>query len=132
MTVLALLDRAATMQHSFFRDVSSLSLFNGLECAKVNLGVVMRYACSKSRAIFENSKNARRFVALLCFSLVLNILLLRDVAQVFKTIVRSVSVYVVNMTLRPVSRHVKPSQSMTAVKSVVDGCDKIAMACNAA
>ena len=125
MTVVALSDRAATMQHSLCRNVSSLSLFGGLECAKVNLGVVVRYTCSKSRAIFENAKNACRFVAHLCFSLVLNILCLRNISQVFKTIVRFVAVYVVNYTFWPVPSHIKPSQPMTLVQFAINRCDKI-------
>ena len=125
MTFLALLDRAATVQHSLCSDVSSLSFFGGLECAKVNLGIVVRYACSKSRSIFENTKNACRFVTHLCFSLILNVLSLRYVSQVLKTIIRFVAVYVVNYTFRPVASHVKPSQPMTLVQFAVNRCNKI-------
>ena len=125
MTVVALSDRAATVQHSLCRNVSSLSLFGGLECAKVNLGVVVRYACSKSRAIFENAKSACRFVAYLCFLLVLNVLRLCDVAQVYKTIVRSVAVFMVNLTNWPQAGHVQPSKSMTFMQLVVNGSDHV-------
>ena len=120
MTVVALSDRAATMQHSLCRNVSSLSLFGGLECAKVNLGVVVRYTCSKSRAIFENAKNACRFVAHLCFSLVLNVLCMRNISQVFKTIVRSIAVYMVNLPIWKFSSHIQPSKPMAFISFSVN------------
>jgi len=120
MTVVALSDRAAIVQHSLCRNVSSLSLFGGLECAKVNLGVVVRYACHKSKAIFENAKNACRFVAYLCFSLVLNVLRLRDITQVFKTIVRSIAVYMVNLPVWKFSRHIQPSKPMAFISFSVN------------
>lgn len=126
MTFVELSNRTANVQNSLCRDVSSLSLICSLECAKVNLGVVVRYARSKSRSIFENSKNACRFVANLCFALVLNVLRLRDIAQVFKTIVRFVAIYMVNYTLRPIANYVKPSQPMTLIQFPVNRCDKIA------
>lgn len=115
MTVVALLDRAATVQQSLSRDVSSLSLFGGLECANVYLGVIVRYACSKSSAIFENAKNACRFVAYLCFSLVLNVLRLRYLTQVYKTIVRSIAVYMVNLPVWKFSCHIQPSESVAFI-----------------
>jgi len=120
MTVVALSDRAATMQRSLCLDVSSLSLFNGLECAKVSFGVVVSYACHKSRAIFKNAKNACRFIVHLCFSLVLNVLFLRNIAQVFKTIVRSIAVYMVNLPVWKFSRHIQPSKPMAFISFSVN------------
>lgn len=127
MAVVALSDRAATVQHSLCGDVSSLGFFGCLECAKVNLGVVVRYACSKSRAILENSENACGLVVPLCFALVLNVLRLRYIAQIFKTIVRSVAIDMVNLTLWPASSHVQPCQSMALVQLAVNRRDDIAI-----
>ena len=127
MAVVAFSDRAATVQHSLCGNISGLGFFGCLECAKVNLGVVVRYACSKSRAILENSENACGLVVPLCFTLVLNVLRLRYIAQVFKTIVRSIAIDMVNLTLWPASSHVQPCQSMALVQFAVNRRDDIAI-----
>ena len=79
----------------------------------------MRNTCSKAISVFKCPEDAGGFVAALRFSLVFYVLSLTYVAQILKTVIRSVTVHVVNLTFRPFSNHVQPCKPMALVNLAV-------------
>lgn len=73
---------------------------------------------------FGYAEQTSRFVTGMRALLVLNVACCRYISKVAKRVVSRVAVYVVNVAKRPISSHVKPSQSTGSVPSFIypDDC----------
>lgn len=88
----------------------------------------MRNPCRKAAAVFPRAKNACGFVAALRFALIFYVMLLGYIAQIAKTVVRSVAIDVINLTCGPRAGHVQPSKSMALVIFAVNRRNQVAFA----
>ena len=85
----------------------------------------MRNSGRKTGTVLEHTKSAGRFVVLLRLALIFNIRLFRNIAQIFKPIVGTIAVNVVNLTNRPISGHVQPHKPVALVDFLVYGSDNV-------
>lgn len=60
-----------------------------------------------------------RFVAFIWLANVLRISVLKHFSQIFKSVVRFLSVYVINKFNRPFASHIKPSQTVRAMDALI-------------
>ena len=99
------------MQFSFGFNINLMSLFGCLKAPEKFCFPINANLCLPKPTIGFDAKKAGLVIAS-WFSFVLNVHGLRNIAQVGKLIVRSVSVYMVNVSIRPFAINVKPNKSM--------------------
>lgn len=105
------------MQATSCVTISQMSLFLGMETTKIDALFVVRNRCLPTPiGIFHprNTPNTLQAMLVIIFA-VCPILAVRSFAKIFKTVVSSVSVDMVNLTDRMVSRYVVPNQPVGSI-----------------
>ena len=115
------------MQNSFCRNISSACFINGFKSSKINFFAVNTYSRGKVISVFKNPHNSSGLIAFLCFPLILCIFCFCNISQIFKSVIGSIPIYVVNLVLRPITGHVQPSKSMAAVWLAINRRCKISL-----
>lgn len=72
-----------------------------------------------------NAKIMACFVSVMFFSLILDVSRSSNISQIVKTVVLCISIYMVNIMLRPFSGNIKPSKSAGPVSNSVNSNDSI-------
>ena len=86
----------------------------------------MRDARCVATSVFPSTKYACGLVVALRLALVFHVLLFCYIAQIIKSVVISLPVYVINLTLRPRSGHIQPSKSMAFIIFLINRSHQIA------
>ena len=108
------------MMHSFKLQVSLMRLFGRVKAAFANAFAIHHNLHSPFSLVSANTQKTY-FVGFSWVSHILQIAKSGHLPQIHKRVVQLVSVDVVDVALRHVSRYVKPSQSMRQSFDIVDG-----------
>lgn len=123
------------MPDAFSFDIGSLGSFRSIEQAQTFGHAVRAYARLKPIFSLGYAKTARTISAMRG-DLVLDVFGRRNIAQIFKTVIVAVSVYVVDVLFRPFTFRVKPNKTVRTVTLAVEPNDAVALVvyspCNAA
>lgn len=106
-------------------NIRCMSFFGRFKQTKSNWFVVYFYLCQPLAVFFANTRKAA-FV--LASFLVSGVLRVRHFPQVVPRVVRSVSVYVVNLFRRPPAVNVQPCQPMRQIQPVIYANDDVTVA----
>ena len=108
-------------------NIGLMSFFSGIKPSKQDLDAVRAYPCSIPFSIFKprHAKVSAGSISVVMFALVLNVARCCNITKIFKRIVFSISVYVINVVRRPVSCHVKPSKATGAVPRAINPYDSV-------
>jgi hypothetical protein len=103
-------------------DVRSMSFFLGMECAKIDARFVVRnLSLPTARPVFHPPKTADAFKAMsIPRNAIGAILSMRRKPEIAKSVIGSISIYVIDLLRRLFSRNVEPSQSVGTVSFPID------------
>ena len=100
------------MKSAFCIQINSMSIFSRVKCAEMGFFAFNGDLSKIFPTQFSNSKNASALVAYHCFFQVLKICLGVYVSQIFYSIVRFLTINVVNAFRRKLTCEIKPCKSM--------------------
>lgn len=121
-----MLNGTTWVKSALFCHVGSVSFFGSCVATDVAIHPVEFYGRLKPVSVTSNAKVATR-VSRLRAALVLHIHGCRNIAQVVKSVVRLITVNVVNVSGRPSPSHEKPRETMRAEKTVIEADSNIPM-----
>lgn len=104
------------MKAIFILNICFMSLFWRFKAAYAYCFVIYLYFSFPFRSFFVNASKAGSVV---CSAPVLSIFCISRFAQITKTIIGSVSVYMIYLVCRPLSCHIKPRKTMCKMQNIV-------------
>ena len=123
---MTMLNRTARVKSALFSHIGGVGFFGGSVAPNVSVDAVEFDGCLKSVSVASNTKVAAR-VSWLRAALILHIHGCRNIAQVVESIVRSITVDVVNVSGRPAAAHEKPRKTVRSVQAPIDADANVSM-----
>lgn len=121
---------------SFSRQIGLMRFFRGIEPTDKGGNAVRTNSSAPTFATFKfrNAQIAACFVAAMRSFLILYVFGCTYVAQIIKTIITRISVYMVNIALRPFFGYIKPSKPTCSIRHLIysnnDVAFRFSVSCN--
>jgi len=113
------LQRVVAMDGSFFFKINLLRLFWRFECAQISLLAVYSDIGRKARSIFGHAKNSS-LATFACLLLILQILTFCRITKIGPLVIAANAINMVNFVKWPFAGHIKPGETMSAIKHLVN------------
>lgn len=112
-----MLNSASRMVNTFCLKIGIMSFINGIETSKINKFIVYRNLCSPFIFLFSDAKNAA-FIMFSWFMDILHIYCLRNISKVIPSIIKSISINMINNVFRKISCHIQPCKPVFSISCV--------------
>ena len=131
-----MLNSAARVMYALRREVGRVREFWRVVCAKTAHISVNQDLCLKPFTVAVSAHHPCELVAALRLAHVLHVYAARNIAQIFNSVVRRISIKVINVILGPHAMHVKKREPVSFVSMAVETDIQIAkwadVSCNSA